>query len=98
MSFSQQVGLLLLLVAGDVELGIRLQERAAIRAQLLVREFLLDHSGIGRRGRDRRFPTRFGRLLDVLIVVRECTSALAIPRFSSGMSRATLPAISFFQP
>ena len=43
-----EVGLLLLFVAGDVELGIGLQERAAIGAQLLAGELLLDHASVGR--------------------------------------------------
>src|SRR5271165_527733 len=63
-----QAGGLLLLVGRNVELGVSLQERTAIRAQRLVGEFLLDRGGVRsladlgnqerHRGRDFGFPFR----------------------------------------
>src|SRR5271157_6250091 len=63
-----QAGGLLLLVGRNVELGVGLQERTAIRAQRLVGEFLLDRGGVRSladlgnqehdRGRYLGFPVR----------------------------------------
>ena len=94
-----QAGGLFLLVAGDVELGVRLQERTAIRAQWLVGEFLLDRAG--------SVPLPGDSLVDLdgsWACVSECSSSSAtavrrwlMPFCSSGIKRATLAAISDFQ-
>ncbi len=64
----KKVRLFLLFMAGDVKLGVGLQQGAAIRAELLARKLLLDHAGVGRRACHGRLGALLGRLINVLVI------------------------------